>query len=276
MTLIYSERGGVMDKLDDHEGFWGHAEELIDRAKRLQKVAGVNLKTISVRLVRYYAAEGVIDKPDRLGREAAYHYKHLLQLLLARKLSDHGVTLSEIKTLIAGQSPPEIEGKLSCSVDTLLADIKRRRIKETSERANESLEYRRKKEENPNLEGLEIEFLTSQMKSVGDSLKTAFYDALEKRDLEIAIQNERLQKTIDEIHYLLRESIENKKEIAYSLEKVSERLVCLEAMGREPSPDLGIRSRLMIDQLTDRITSLEASLQEFSLGARNAKSKWDK
>ena len=265
-----------MDKLDDHEGFWGPAEELIDRAKRLQKVAGVNLKTISVRLVRYYAAEGVIDKPDRLGREAAYHYKHLLQLLLARKLSEHGVTLSEIKTLIAGQSPLEIAGKLSCSVDTLLADIKRRRIKETSERANESLEYRRKKEENPNLEGLEFEFLTSQMKRVGDSLKTAFYDALEKRDLEIAIQNERLQKTIDEINYLLRESIENKKEIAYSFEKFSERLACVEAMGREPGTDLNIRSRLMIDQLIDRITSLETSLQEFSPGARNAKSKWNK
>jgi DNA-binding transcriptional MerR regulator len=276
MTLVYFEPGGVMDKLDDHEGFWGPAEELIDRAKRLQKVAGVNLKTISVRLVRYYAAEGVIDKPDRLGREAAYHYKHLLQLLLARKLSEHGVTLSEIKTLIAGQSPLEIAGKLSCSVDTLLADIKRRRIKETSERANESLEYRRKKEENPNLEGLEFEFLTSQMKRVGDSLKTAFYDALEKRDLEIAIQNERLQKTIDEINYLLRESIENKKEIAYSFEKFSERLACVEAMGREPGTDLNIRSRLMIDQLIDRITSLETSLQEFSPGARNAKSKWNK
>ncbi len=265
-----------MDKLDDHEGFWGPAEELIDRAKRLQKVAGVNLKTISVRLVRYYAAEGVIDKPDRLGREAAYHYKHLLQLLLARKLSDHGVTLSEIKTLIAGQSPLDIEGKLRCSVDTLLADIKRRRIKETSERANESPESRRTMDYETNTAGLEIDLLALQMKSVGESLKIAFHEVLEKRDLEIAIQNENLLKTIHEIHYLLRESIENKKELAYSLDKFSERLACLEAIGREPGTDLSIRSRLMIDQLIDRITSLETSLQEFSPGARNAKSKWDK
>ncbi len=59
-----------MNKLENHEGFWGPAEELIERAKCLQKVAGVNLKTITVRLVRYYATEGLIDKPDRLGREA--------------------------------------------------------------------------------------------------------------------------------------------------------------------------------------------------------------
>jgi DNA-binding transcriptional MerR regulator len=262
-----------MDKLDDHEGFWGPAEELIDRVKRLQKVVGVNLKTISVRLVRYYAAEGVIDKPDRLGREAAYHYKHLLQLLLARKLSEHGVTLSEIKTLIAGHSPLEIEGKLSCSVDTLLADIKRRRIKETSERANESLEYHRKKEQNPNLEGLEFEFLTSQMKSVGDSLKTAFYDALEKRDLEIEIQNERVQKTIDEIHYLLRESIENKKEVAYSLETFSERLTCLQATTRELDMHLNLHRAFVdtIEQLTIRITSLEASVHGLEIELRNTR-----
>jgi DNA-binding transcriptional MerR regulator len=115
-----------MNKQDNHEEFWGPAEELIDRAKRLQKTIGVNLKTISVRLVRYYVAEGVIDKPDRLGREAAFHYKHLLQLLLARRLSEHGMMLADIKTLVSGQSVLELEGILKGSIQPLLDEIKRR------------------------------------------------------------------------------------------------------------------------------------------------------
>jgi DNA-binding transcriptional MerR regulator len=48
------------------------------------------------RLIRYYSAQGVLDKPDRLGRDAAYNFRHLLQLLTARRLSSKGISLEII------------------------------------------------------------------------------------------------------------------------------------------------------------------------------------
>jgi len=87
------------DQIKEHKGFWGTSEELLQRAHELAKLVGLDHTKINLRLVRYYSTEGVLDKPDRLGREAAYNFKHLLQLILARQLSQKGVSLSLAKRL---------------------------------------------------------------------------------------------------------------------------------------------------------------------------------
>jgi len=87
------------DQIKEHKGFWGTSEELLQRAHHLAKLVGLDHTKINLRLVRYYSTEGVLDKPDRLGREAAYNFKHLLQLILARQLSQKGVSLSLVKRL---------------------------------------------------------------------------------------------------------------------------------------------------------------------------------
>ncbi len=87
------------DQINEHKGFWGTSEELLQRAHELAKLVGLDHTKINLRLVRYYSTEGVLDKPDRLGREAAYNFKHLLQLILARQLSQKGVSLSLVKRL---------------------------------------------------------------------------------------------------------------------------------------------------------------------------------
>ncbi len=43
--------------------------------------------SINERLVRYYAGEGVIDRPNRQGRDSTYGFRHLVQLIMARRLS---------------------------------------------------------------------------------------------------------------------------------------------------------------------------------------------
>jgi DNA-binding transcriptional MerR regulator len=254
--------GGIMDKLENHEGFWGPAEELIDRAKCLQKAIGVNLKAITVRLVRYYAAEGVMDKPDRLGREAAYHYKHLLQLLLARKLSERRVMLADIKILVAGHSVVELESKLKGSAQPLLDEIKRRRAKETAEKAIDPVIREGEKAEQPSHFKPDLDGLTYQLKHMGESLRTIVneVDTLGKTNLELAIQNEKLLHTIDEVHYHLRESSEFQKIMLASFERLRGHLNSMEMTAREKEIASLARVTTTIDQLSERIALLEDSL----------------
>jgi DNA-binding transcriptional MerR regulator len=101
-----------MSIFDEFKGFWGTGAELTERAKVLSKAMGLKSEKLTERLIRYYAAEGVLDKPDRLGREAAYHFRHLLQLLIARRLVDEGVTLIAISKFNLNKSTEELEQAL--------------------------------------------------------------------------------------------------------------------------------------------------------------------
>ena len=78
--------------------FKGSASDLSDAAIKCGEDYGfkVDPDKTNERLVRYYAAEGVIDRPDRVGRDATYNYRHLLQFLTARRLVDEGLSLSAI------------------------------------------------------------------------------------------------------------------------------------------------------------------------------------
>jgi hypothetical protein len=77
-----------------HANFWGALPELIDRAMQVGRSLEFPVRKANERLVRYYTSEGVIDKPDRLGREAAYHSRHLVQLVTALRLTECKVPLA--------------------------------------------------------------------------------------------------------------------------------------------------------------------------------------
>ncbi|WP_445779238.1 hypothetical protein [Shewanella sp.] len=77
-----------------HANFWGALPELIDRAMQVGRSLNFPVRKANERLVRYYTSEGVIDKPDRLGREAAYHSRHLVQLVTALRLTECKVPLA--------------------------------------------------------------------------------------------------------------------------------------------------------------------------------------
>jgi DNA-binding transcriptional MerR regulator len=66
------------------------------------------------RLVRYYQTIGVLDKPLRYdGRRAVYGFKHLLQLVVVKRLQQEGHPLHLIQSALAGRSILELERKLS-------------------------------------------------------------------------------------------------------------------------------------------------------------------
>ena len=102
-----------MSIFNEFRGFWGTGAELTERAKVMSRKMGLKTEKLTERLIRYYAAEGVLDKPDRLGREAAYHFRHLLQLLIARRLVDEGVSLVAISKFNLKKSTEELELALS-------------------------------------------------------------------------------------------------------------------------------------------------------------------
>ena len=78
----------MMTTLQSFAEFAGNAAELcaaVVEASRLHDWP-VDPK-LNERLVRYYAGEGVIDRPERQGRDSTYGFRHLVQLLMARRLS---------------------------------------------------------------------------------------------------------------------------------------------------------------------------------------------
>lgn len=63
----------------------------------LSMLAGVTPRT-----VRYYIAEGLVDRPIGEKRGAHYVRRHLEQLLLIRRWTDAGLSLERVRELISG------------------------------------------------------------------------------------------------------------------------------------------------------------------------------
>jgi DNA-binding transcriptional MerR regulator len=66
------------------------------------------LAGVTARTVRYYIAQGLLDRPEGEKRGAHYLRTHLEQLLQVRRWSDAGLSLERIRKLRAGaaQDPP--------------------------------------------------------------------------------------------------------------------------------------------------------------------------
>jgi DNA-binding transcriptional MerR regulator len=64
------------------------------------------LASVPTRTVRFYIAEGLIDRPHGAKRGAWYEERHLQQLLLIRRWTDAGLSLERVRELQAG-SPEE-------------------------------------------------------------------------------------------------------------------------------------------------------------------------
>lgn len=69
----------------------------------LSTLAGVTPRT-----VRFYIAQGVLDRPEGEKRGAHYLQRHLDQLLLIRRWTDAGLSLDRVRELRAGaaEDPP--------------------------------------------------------------------------------------------------------------------------------------------------------------------------
>lgn len=76
---------------------------------------------VTSRLVRYYTGQGLLDEPLKEGREARYLYRHLLQLLLVRRLLVEGYGATAINTLARSRTNSELEALLQGGVQLTIA-----------------------------------------------------------------------------------------------------------------------------------------------------------
>ncbi|MDQ2730910.1 MAG: helix-turn-helix domain-containing protein [Armatimonadota bacterium] len=126
------------------------ANRLLPRCLPEEKYDARMRVEVSPRLVRHLTTLGVLDDAIRQGREARYTYRHLVQLLVARRLMAEGYSAAASKRLIAGQDSTKLEAFLSggaqVTVDTsqpaaaeftVVEEEDRLRIQET----NPALEY---------------------------------------------------------------------------------------------------------------------------------------
>lgn len=60
------------------------------------------LAGVTPRTVRYYIAEGLVDRPIGEKRGAHYVRRHLEQLLLIRRWTDAGLSLERVRELLSG------------------------------------------------------------------------------------------------------------------------------------------------------------------------------
>ncbi|MDQ3696547.1 MAG: helix-turn-helix domain-containing protein, partial [Gemmatimonadota bacterium] len=63
--------------------------------------------------VRYYVANGLLDRPEGTGTAATYNYRHLLQLLHIKIRQREGLTLGRIKLELKEQTGDALERRVA-------------------------------------------------------------------------------------------------------------------------------------------------------------------
>ena len=71
---------------------------------------------VTSRLVRHYTTLGMVDEPLKEGRYAVYTYRHLLQILVVRRLLSEGFGASAIAQFPLKKTNTELENLLSGGV----------------------------------------------------------------------------------------------------------------------------------------------------------------
>jgi DNA-binding transcriptional MerR regulator len=88
--------------LPDALASWrGSAKDLADKVNEtLTGLTGSGTEEVNERLVRYYVQEGVLDPPEREGREAVFGFRQLVQVIAARFLLGDGWPLKKVAELV--------------------------------------------------------------------------------------------------------------------------------------------------------------------------------
>ena len=96
-------------------GLAAHATALVDAAG-LRPTNASARSAPSARSVRFYVANGLLDRPEGAGTSATYNYRHLLQLLSVKIRQREGQTLERIRQEMHGVTGDALERRVAQSL----------------------------------------------------------------------------------------------------------------------------------------------------------------
>jgi len=103
----------------------------------------------TARSVRFYVANGLLDRPEGTGTAATYNYRHLLQLLAIKIRQREGQSLEKIKAEMKDMTGDALERRIATSLAPALTS----RADSTAEREDGSTHSWRRA---PVAEGIEL------------------------------------------------------------------------------------------------------------------------
>jgi hypothetical protein len=96
-------------------GLAAHVTALVDAAGIRPTNASAR-SAPSARSVRFYVANGLLDRPEGAGTAATYNYRHLLQLLSIKIRQREGATLDTIKSEMREVTGDALERRVASSL----------------------------------------------------------------------------------------------------------------------------------------------------------------
>jgi len=111
--------------INEHQSFSGNASDLANLASQCAHYLQLpgDLDKINERIVRYYVAEGLVGRPERVGRDAQYGYKHLLQFLAGRLLVESGYPMQKVAPYLMSESLDKLETLVRTKTVPSMAEI---------------------------------------------------------------------------------------------------------------------------------------------------------
>src|SRR6187551_150490 len=108
-------------------GLAAHVTALVDAAGVRPTNASARAAP-SARAIRFYVANGLLERPEGTGTAATYNYRHFLQLLAIKIRQREGVTLDIIKQEMAELTGDSLERRVATSLAAALgATVETRR-----------------------------------------------------------------------------------------------------------------------------------------------------
>lgn len=109
-------------------GLAAHVTALVDAAGVRPTNASARAAP-SARSIRFYVANGLLERPEGTGTAATYNYRHFLQLLAIKIRQREGVTLEIIKKEMKDVTGDSLERRVATSLAAALgATVETRRL----------------------------------------------------------------------------------------------------------------------------------------------------
>jgi DNA-binding transcriptional MerR regulator len=100
-------------------GLAAHVTAVVDAAGMRPTNASARAAP-SARSIRFYVANGLLDRPEGTGTAATYNYRHFLQLLAIKIRQREGVTLDAIKSELKELTGDALERRVATALATTM------------------------------------------------------------------------------------------------------------------------------------------------------------